>query len=172
MSIANALRLSQKDITPLTLLKILLVVYIILSSMFDFNKRLTFIDNKPTKIIMLLMILVVMYYELHLGILLVIAFLIISIQLNIPTMSKIDERKLELFLSSIPAELSLENTSDMVSDVAVCDNTKKNELSEDILNYTVDTKVKPYEVFVKLMTTKEDLDNAANSAFLDSELTQ
>lgn len=165
--------LHMMDATPKTVAKVLLVVYIILSSIFDFNKKLSFLDNKPVKILLLLLILGVMVYDLHMGILLVIAFLILNIQLNVPTLNKADERRLEMFLASMPAkleELQTPASHTVIPQVEVpCDNKNKNKLSDDIFDYSVDSKVKPYEVFVKMMTTKDHLDNASNAAFLSDD---
>lgn len=162
----NVSNMQQVDISPITLVKVVLVIYIILSSIFNFNMKLTFLDNKVFKILLLIIIIGVIEYDLHTGILLVIAYLLLNIQLNVPTIVKVEERKLELFLASLPTEISELQSQDVSHLDVPCDNTQKNELSTDIFEYSVDTKVKPYEVFVKMMTTKDHLDNAANSAFL------
>jgi MFS superfamily sulfate permease-like transporter len=154
------------NIDVLSIIKSLIVVYIILSVFFNFNKKLTFIDNKAAKIVLLIVVLAVMYYDLHTGILLTIAFLMIIIQFNSISLNDIQAKKIEFF----SAEYN-KNDKDPEHIVTFkksleCDNEKKNEISDDIFDYTVDTKVKPYEVFVKMITTKEHLDNASNSAIL------
>ena len=156
------------DFDAITVTKLIVVFYIIMSCLFDFNRKLTFLDNKLSKIILLMLVLIVLYHDLHLGILLVIAFLMLNIQLNVPTMTVMDAIMLERFLSSQPAKLDTVDTEDKIIHNAIvsCDNEKKNDISQNILDYSIDTKVKPYEVFIKLMTTNDHLDSAANSAFL------
>lgn len=161
--------MSSVDVNAITVTKLLVVLYIFMSCLFDFNKKLTALDNKLSKIILLMLVLIVLYHDLHLGILLVIAFLMLNIQLNVPTMTAMDAKMLERFLSSQPANVeSKEYTNDKIIHKAIvpCDNEKKNDISQNILDYSIDSKVKPYEVFIKLMTTKDHLDSAANSAFL------
>jgi hypothetical protein len=90
------------------------------------------------------------------------------IQFNTTTLDAIENKKMELFLESVPSEYKKDEPRTKIQNhkVVECDNVKKNEISKDIFDYSVDTKVKPYEVFVKMLTTKDHLDNASNSAFL------
>lgn len=165
---------SMKNIELLSIVKILIVIYIVFSVFFDVNTTLAFLDSKLSKIIMLLIILAVTYYDLHTGILLTVAFFILIIQFNVSSLSVINHNKnLEFFLPSIPAnydkdEKDPEHIQELKQQLE-CDNHKKNEISNDIFDYQVDNKVKPYEVFVKMLTTKDHLDNASNSAFLQPE---
>ncbi len=157
-----------KQLEPLSLLKIVVVLYIIVSTVSDFNKHLIFLDQKIIKIFILFAILFVLYYNLHLGILFIIAFLIILIQLNGNTITQINSRKLELFMASLPDSTEhIMSTTNTNQQTVECDNKQKNELSEEILDYSLDPKVKPYEVFVKMLTTAEHLENASNSAHLE-----
>lgn len=163
--------LKQKDV--LMVFKSLIVLYIVFLVFFDFSKPLSFFENKFSKIIFLVIVLVVMYYDLHTGILLTIVFLMILIQLNNVSIDEIQRKKMELFLSSVPANFDKneKNPDDVVTfqKSVECDNVKKNKISEDIFDYAIDPKVKPYEVFVKMLTTKDHLDNASNSAMLQPE---
>jgi hypothetical protein len=38
-----------------------------------------------------------------------------------------------------------------------------------MLNYSIDPKVKPYEVYIKMMTSGEHLEKAANDALINDE---
>lgn len=165
---------SMNNIDLLSVVKILIVMYIVLSVFFEFNTMFTFLDNKMSKILMLLIILVVTYFDLHTGILLTVAFLVLIIQFNASALDIINHNKnLEFFLSSIPADYDKDEKDPedikKLKQQLECDNIKKNEISNDIFDYQVDNKVKPYEVFVKMLTTKHHLDNASNSAFLQPE---
>lgn len=164
---------NNDQIDFLNVTKVFVVTFIVFSVFFDFNNKLKFFDKKITKIISLLLVLGVMYYDLHTGILLTIAFLIIVIQLNSNTLNELEQKKLEMFLSLVPAEYNRneKNPEHMthIKKTLECDNVKKNEISKNIFDYSVDPKVKPYEVFIKMATTKQNLDNASNSAFLQPE---
>lgn len=157
----------------LTITKVSIVVVILVLTFFNLSKQLRFIDNKTVKIVLLIGVLGALYYDLHTGILLTVVFLMIMIQLNALSIQSIQQKKLELFLASMPAEFDKdEKESDLGVEIKKsyeCGNAKKDELSEEIFDYSVDSKVKPYEVFVKMMTTKEQLDNASNAAFLQPE---
>ena len=165
---------SFENIDMLSVVKILIVFFIVFSVFFDFNNVLSFLDNKLSKIIILSVILIVTYYDLHTGILLTVAFLILIIQFNASSLDIINHNKnLEFFLSSIPADYD-KNEKDpedvkQLKQQLECDNVNKNKISNDIFDYQIDNKVKPYEVFVKMLTTKDHLDNASNSAFLQPE---
>jgi hypothetical protein len=157
----------------LTIAKVSIVVLILILTFINLSKQLSFIDNKAVKIVLLIGVLGALYYDLHTGILLTVVFLMIMIQLNAVSIHNIQQKKLEMFLASIPADF---DKNEKESDLGVemkksyeCGNEKKDKLSEDIFDYSVDNKVKPYEVFVRMMTTKQQLDDASNAAFLQPE---
>lgn len=167
------------DKGTLMIVKVLITVCILMMAFFNIRKPLRVIDNKAVKVMLLLGVVLVLYYDLNTGILLTIAFLMMMIQLNALTMEDIQLKKWEMFLATVPAEFGRDGIDDKVgvaeTDVLYekaqeCGN-KKNETTiqehnSNSLDYAVDSKVKPYEVFVKMLTTKEQLDAAANSAFL------
>ena len=159
----------------LTIVKVSIVVLILILTFINLSKQLSFVDNKAVKIVLLIGVLGVLYYDLHTGILLTVVFMMIMIQLNAVSIHNIQQKKLEMFLASIPADF---DKNEKESDLGVemkksyeCGNEKKDKLSEDIFDYSVDNKVKPYEVFVRMMTTKQQLDDASNAAFLQPEPT-
>lgn len=168
---------SIKNIDLLSVIKVIIVTYTVFSVFFESNHVLGFLSSKLFKIIMLLIILVTTYYDLHTGILLTVAFLILVIQFNASSIDVLkNNRNLEFFSSSIPAnyekdEKDPENIQKLKQSLK-CDNIMKNEISNDIFDYQIDDKVKPYEVFVKMLTTKEHLENASNSAFLQPDANQ
>jgi hypothetical protein len=159
----------------LDLVKTIIVFFILCLVFFDISTSLGVLNNKLFKIVLLLAILATLYFDLHCGILLTILFLMLLIQFNTTTLDAIESKKFELFLASVPSEYKKEEPitqfqpQNQKIKLVECDNKKKNEISNDIFDYTVDTKVKPYEVFVKMLTTKDHLDNASNSAYLQPE---
>jgi hypothetical protein len=165
------------NIQPILIFKVLIILFIVIATFFDINSYVFYLDNKVSKILMLAIIVLTLMVDIHLGILLVIAFMILIIQFNGAIISDISQKKLELFMSSLPAPLKHDINSTPLS----CDNVIKNKISDDIANYTtdkdtqvvngieypIDPKIKNYEVFVKMMTSKNQLDIASNSAFLE-----
>lgn len=163
----------------LMIVKVLITVCILVMAFFNVRKPLRMIDNKAIKVLLLVGVVLVLYYDLNTGILLTIAFLMVMIQLNTLTMEDIHMKKMEMFLATVPADFGRDGIDDKVGVAETnvlyekaqeCGN-KKNEVTvqehnSNSLDYAVDSKVKPYEVFVKMLTTKEQLDAASNSAFL------
>jgi len=107
----------------------------------------------------------------------------LMIQFNNHIFDDIRHKEMELYHNLNPASLndaSTQQDDDIIIDDNTtklqCDNVKKNELSCNIVahttdaqsnvDYTVDNKIKPYEVFMKMMTSQEHLDKASNSALL------
>jgi hypothetical protein len=135
------------------------------------------------KLLFLVVVLVSIIYDIHTGIILLIAFLMLMIQFNNHIFDDIRHKEMELYHNLHPASLndaSTQQDDDIIIDDNTtklqCDNVKKNELSCNIVahttdaqsnvDYTVDNKIKPYEVFMKMMTSQEHLDKASNSALL------
>jgi hypothetical protein len=162
------------DIKPLYIVKGFIILVILYLTFFTIAKPFQLLDNKFIKILLLLGILIVMYYDLHTGILLNIAFLLMLINLNSIIMEQNlfdKDTKLEQFLpllhSKIETEVETHVESEKATSTIDCvDNEKKENISENILDYQVDTKVRPYEVFVKMITSNEQLEMASNSAVL------
>jgi hypothetical protein len=152
--------------------KLTIVLFIIISTFFNIGRHLKFLDNKVAKLILLLAVVATLLFDLHTGIILLIAFMMLMIQFNSSIVDDIHNKEMEMFLTSFPAPLQEQSTPVSIE----CDNIKKNEISKCIVDrnideksnvdYTVDRKVKPYEVFVKMMTTQDNLNNASNAAIL------
>lgn len=93
-------------------------------------------------------------YDPSTGVLVLMLFLLLLVQTNAQIISEGKSKK-EKFVAKVQA--------------SECDSTNdkdKNELSESILNYSIDSKVKPYEVYIKMMTSGEHLEKAANDALI------
>jgi hypothetical protein len=154
--------------------KFLIVLFIVIATFFNISKQLKFLDNKIAKLFLLVAVVATLLFDLHTGIILLIAFMMLMIQFNSSIVDNIHNKEMEMFLTSMPAPIQETSTDNPVS--IECDNIKKNEISKCIIehntdeksnvDYSVDSKVKPYEVFVKMMTTQEQLDNASNAAIL------
>jgi hypothetical protein len=158
------------DIKPLYIVKGIILLVILYLTFFTISKPFQLLDNKLIKILLLLGILVVMYYDLHTGILLNIAFLLMLINLNSIIMEQNlfdKDMQLEKFLPLLHSKVETHVESEKATSTIDCiDDEKKQNISENILDYQVDTKVRPYEVFVKMITSNEQLEMASNSAVL------
>ncbi len=144
-------------------LKLLIVSFIIVVALTDINKQLRIPSKKTIDIILLGASVIVLFFDFHLGLLLTIAVMIFILQTNQSIIEGAQEKWRETYQEK-PHPRSV-----VVSSCAPSDdygNEKKQEVSRDILEYTLDDKVKPYEIYVKMITTKEHLENASNSAFL------
>lgn len=175
---------SSENLEPILYAKITIVLFIIIATFYDIGKHLKFLDNKIAKLILLIGVIATLLFDLHTGIIFLIAFMMLMIQFNNHIIDDIRNKETELFLTSLHAPLitSTDDYNDVNSVIPEnpvkieCDNIKKNEISKCIIDrnidtksnvdYAVDHKVKPYEVFVKMLTTQEHLDNASNAAIL------
>lgn len=155
----------ELDNTGLTFVKLIIVLLIVITTFVDVSKYIRYFDTYLFKVIAVVVIIIACYWDLHIGILLLIAFMVMVVQANAMSVKNIDAKRLELFLSSMHANVEIEETPHLDTKVE-CDNESKNKSDNDIFAYSVDTKIKPYEVFVKMLTTQEHLENASNSAFL------
>ena len=174
---------------PSLYVKVGIVLFIVLATFYNVGKHLSFLDNKVSKLLLLAVVIGTIIADLHTGIILLIAFMMLMIQFNSIIVDDIRHKEMELFLTSRPAPLNADEEvaeedetgfkvipdSKEAAAGVQCDNIKKNEISCNILkvstdpqsnaDYALDSKVKPYEVFVKMMTSQEHLDKASNSAF-------
>lgn len=145
-------------INYLNVTKLLIIFLITLVATTDSISKQS-INNQMTKIVLLLMILVALYFDIHLGLLLLTLFIIILVQLN-QDVIKEAHVKLETFRM---LNEQTHNNHELTCDVG---GKQKDELSADHLEYTLDDKVKPYDVFIKMMTNNSHLDLASNAAIL------
>jgi hypothetical protein len=164
-----------------TTIKVLVVSYIVFAALFDVNHKTRVPCKKVIDILLLGASVIVMLFDFHLGLLVTIAVLIYILQTNQAIIEEAKNKwqdkwddKLQNKLTERFQTKELPIYPQVTSACAPSDeygNEKKQEASKDILNYTLDDKVKPYDVYVKMLTTQEHLDNASSSAFLE-EFTQ
>jgi hypothetical protein len=135
---------------------VVLVIILITTNSLSTKNLHKYIDNQLTKSILLLLIVLVLYYDIHLGLLLLTLFIIILVQLS---QGAIEEAhvKVEMF-----------KMKQNQNNVSMCDfgEKQKDEISADHVEYVLDDKVKPYDVFIQMMTSKNHLDMASNAAIL------
>lgn len=132
-----------------SLINLLIVSCILIVAVTDFNASASkWMTMLWTKWIGVLVVIGSFLYEPSTGVLVMMLFLLLLVQTNAKTIQKSKKEKFEVKTS-------------------VCDSDNgKNEMSESILNYSIDSKIKPYEVYIKMMTSGEHLEKAANDALL------
>ena len=138
------------------LLIVLLITVVATTSFISQGKHYQYLNSQLTKTILLFMIIIVLYIDIHLGLLLLTLFIIILVQLN-HSVIKDAHVKIETF------RMLNYNNHEPICDVG---GQQREELSADHLEYTLDDKVKPYDVFIKMLTNQKHLDSASNAAIL------
>lgn len=139
-------------------IKVAIVAFIVAATVWDMTKPFELATTqlgKLGKVLLLLVVLSVIYYDLHLGILLLVAYIMMIIQLNSPIVAALPTK-----IPQTQSEAFDEENVPTIPPTA-CDNKKKVEMNNGILEYSLDPKVKPYEMFIKMMTSQEHLDKAA-----------
>lgn len=182
----------------LNVAKSIVFLYIVLSPFIDHHKYLHHMDNLIAKVIMLILIVSVSFYDFQLAILLTIALFVMIINFNKEQINKIFNMPPKT--ASIPAtpyviaqetiekpQLMLSPASTLTfepfdvhaaqevmpyeSDImfkfpdATC-NTKPFEtdgMSANLISHYIDPKIKPYEVYISMMTNQDKLDDAQNN---------
>lgn len=147
--------------------KAVLVVYILASPLIDY-KYLSFLNNVVVKVLLLAVIVAACFVDFQLALIATIAFLILSINLNNNILMSLPQPKphVEKFYNQ-PSPLDLQFASgvrippevDQTQNL-VCQNTSRSDINKDLLGLYIDDKVKPYDVFIKMMTNEEALSKA------------
>lgn len=141
--------------------KLFVVMLIITVATLNIPIAYNIFNSQMVKIVSLFAILFVLFYDIHLGLLLLTLFIILLVQVYHGVIEEAHV-KIEAFklLSVQPNDVANEENCDLGAKL-------REKASEDIVDYTLDNKVKPYEVFVKMMTNQDHLDMASNAAILD-----
>lgn len=145
------------SINYINVAKMLVVIIIVIVATTNKPSNYQVMNGTVVKSVSFIVIVFVLYYDIHLGLLLLTLFIIILLQINHGVIEE-TQIKIEAFKTMGPCSLNEEE----------CDygQKQKEEISQSHLDYIIDDKVKPYEVFVKMMTNQEHLDLASNSAIL------
>ena len=152
------------------IIKIILFVFIAISPVLNF-KSLLFLNNTFVKILLLTCIIILCFIDFQLGLIATIAFLILIINLNNNILMS-SQRKVDSFIDgenslldkqfekpvSIPVDI--DTTQNIV-----CVNNKKNDINNDLMNIYVDEKIKPYDVFIQMMTNDVALQKAQGTIY-------
>lgn len=148
----------------ITWVKIIFVTFILLSPFLPYASLLP-LNHLLFKMVMLLAILGVCFYDFQLAIILTIAFMILVLNLN---QQHIRQSKNEHFVAR-QAFLERVDTSaipvyqDEVPNetyTVTCPPPQEPTVDQDLFDHFIDEKIKPYEVFIRMMTHPSALSDA------------
>ena len=141
-------------------------------------KKLAFLNNTFIKILLLACLILLCFIDFQLGLISTIAFLILIINLNnnilMATSKKVDtfingsiegdddkESVLDIqFAEPVHLPVNIDYTQNIV-----CEARKNNDINNDLLNIYVDDKIKPYDVFIHMMTNDTALQKAQGNIY-------
>ena len=165
----NFLKLKNNPLDILIVIKIFLFLFIVLSPLMDLSKHMMFLNHTASKIILLSIICIMCFIDFQLAIIATIAFLVLMINLN-KNISKMTNPPIirdSYVNASQPSYLDMQFAAPVKVDGidstknTVCMNDKpQNEINQDIMARYIDDKIKPYDMFIKMMTTEDALDKA------------
>lgn len=158
----------------LLVLKVTIFTFIILSPMINF-RTVQFLNNVVIKIAILGIVVGICFIDFQLALLTTIAFLILIINLNNNILNMASQTKHidnfynyskqqpaspldQQFANSITIPKEIDQTQNIV-----CQNSQKTNINEDLISHYIDDKIKPYEVFISMMTNEEVLEKAQGS---------
>lgn len=151
-------------------LKISVFAYIILSPFLN-HASVMFLNSVGAKIFIIILIVVASFVDLQLAILMTLGLLVLVINLNKDTIFK-SVVKREHFSVNMPiieqpkATPAVEDTIHKFPDS--CDHVQtlpREAMSEDMYNLYIDPKIKPYENYIRMISSPELLENASNAAY-------
>lgn len=147
-------------------MKLVLFAFIILSPVIDF-KNIQGMNNLIIKILLLAIIIGMCFVDFQLALIATIAFLILIINLNnnILNMSYNKQQIDNFYNGASPLDSHFSPPIQIPKDVdqtqnIICQNSSKSDINKDIISHYIDDKIKPYEVFISMMTDKTALEKA------------
>lgn len=149
-------------------LKIVVFAYIVLSPFVN-HASVMFLNSVASKIFIILLIVVASFIDLQLAILMTIGLLVLVINLNKDTIFK-KVVKREHFSVNMPVAkpiaVPVQETMDKFPDTCEHVQTLPREaMSEDLYNLYIDPKIKPYENYIRMLSSPDMLEMASNAAY-------
>ena len=157
----------------LTFLKVIVFLYIIISPFFNYS-YVSFLNTLFAKVLLLALIVVASFIDLQLAVLLTLAFLILIINLNKTHIFGVQKSKgsspsmSEHFATGLPIEViqSNDNITNFPDDDMQCSSEiEKEKISNDLFGLYIDPKIKPYEMYIKQLSSPDKIENASNADF-------
>jgi hypothetical protein len=148
----------------LLVVKAALFVFILASPFIDF-KSFMFLNHTFVKIFLLVAIVIACFFDFQLALIATIAFMILIIHMNTNILMKTTETKIDTFANHTLSVLDqqfgqptkIPDHIDQAQNI-VCTNNQKNDMNEDLISHFIDDKIKPYDVYIQMMTSKDQLE--------------
>jgi hypothetical protein len=151
----------KKSLTALSAPAIakLITLAVLLTTPFWSYMKLGFLQHISFKVLFLIAIIALCFYDFQLALLLTIIFLVIIINGN----------HVKIVKSKLNGGSLIEDTKEEFNIAEnlpneECSSFKKNEINKDLVAHYIDDKIKPYEVYIKMLVNEEALADASNGA--------
>lgn len=163
--------MQKKQEQVMLALKIAVFAYIVLSPFLD-HRAVTFLNSVGSKIFMIVLIVIASFIDLQLAILMTLGLLVLVINLNKDVIFK-NVVKREHFSVNMPVALAVKQHVVPVQETIAkfpdsCEqvqNFARDGMSEDLYSIYIDPKIKPYENYIRMLSSPEMLENASNGAY-------
>lgn len=146
------------------LLKILLFTFILLSPLMTVSKHLAFLNHSIAKVSLLALICLFCFIDFQLALIATVAFLVLIINLNNNILVKMQRDQFtddSLLDAQFAPPISISTPEVTMTTNIVCQNQQpRNDVNEDMLSHYIDDKIKPYDVFIRMMTNEDALGKA------------
>lgn len=152
----------------LLFLKVVIFAFIILSPVINFE-AVSWLNNVILKVVLLGIIVGLCFVDFQLALLTTIAFLILIINLNNNILNMSSQTKhIDNFTNTSQLDNQFSSPIQISKDIdqtqnILCNNNKKSNINEDLISHYIDDKIKPYEVFISMMTNNDALEKAQGS---------
>lgn len=165
----------------LLIAKITIILFIAAAPFIDMS-GLTWMNMLSSKVAIMLVILGVCFVDFQLALLAMTAFLIMIINLNATTIRNVQQKQTTNRVDTFVGYTHMRNDAKQESSTfaqqfaeqnppvgpqidasknIVCDNSKqRNDIDNDLLSYYVDDKIKPYDVYIRMLTSNDQLSRA------------
>lgn len=139
--------------------KIVFFMYIVLSPFIN-HKYLVFLDNLYFKILFIIFIAIASFVDLDLSIILTLALLILVINFqkkpkehfNLKITPATPQPPPISYPVQIPPIVDFPDTCSIIQEI---------DMSEDLMNHYIDPKIKPYENYIRQLSSKEHIEDAS-----------
>ena len=156
---------------PVLILKFVILALIVLVPFVNYQKYLSFFDSTVVRVIMLIIIAAASFYNMETAILLTILFFLMLISAHITTIKKVSTFSPRMSPPAPVATILTANEPQDEKEHFVMTNFPDNEchIKKETLEpanpfgYFVDPKIKPYENYIKMIASPEQVDAASKS---------
>lgn len=163
------------ELNPLLIAKVVVFISILVSPFINYTS-LYFLDNLFIKAIFIIIIVYFCFIDFQLAILSTIALMILIINLNNNMLVLSNNKpKPEMFGpeetldSYFPKPMAQQHKDSNTDAESVgthnlsCNMSEQNDINDDMLSFFIDEKIKQYDIYISMMTNKDNLEKAQGS---------